>query len=133
MTGLSAGNGILGLDSPLFDGNSVLVSAGLDDKDIVVLDLTYYTGDTADGGDGIADFNGSSHLLSFLFLLSLRSDHEEVEKNYDKNDGENGSKSRNELLGGSKFYDFFRGFSNFSKENEQFSHKLVHLDLPPGI
>ena len=56
------------------------VAAGLKHEGLV-LDADDLSDNTADGGDLIANHKAVTHRSNFLFLLLLRSDHEEVEKN----------------------------------------------------
>ena len=52
--------------------------AGLD-RDGIVLDGDDLADDTADGGDLVADGKGITHVLRFLLLLLLRTDHQKIE------------------------------------------------------
>ena len=95
-----------GLFGCFFDGCVVLAVDALDggafetdagsvpgrfENEGIVLDVDDSADDTADGGNLIADGEAVSHSGRFLFLLSLRADHEDIhddQKNGEKQKGQ---------------------------------------------
>ena len=78
-------------NSPLGKLDTDAVSASLD-HDGVLLHGADGTGDTADGGDLIADRQRIAHVLSFLLALVLGTDHEEVQHGEHKHQHDNGAR-----------------------------------------
>lgn len=67
-----------------------LVFGGLDD-DRLIFERDDLADDTADGRDLVTDLHVIAHFLRFLLLLSLRTNHQEVERNdgeYEQTDGQ---------------------------------------------
>jgi len=77
-------------DSALENTDTALISACFYHTGLF-LDAYYLTDNAADGGYLIADLKGVTHLCSFLLLLFLGTDNDEIHRNEHDNDHYNGA------------------------------------------
>jgi hypothetical protein len=107
------------LNSRAFETDTGSVSGGFENEGIV-LDVDDSADDTADGGNFIADSKAVSHSGSFLFLLSLGTDHEEVHDDEEKREDQKGKPATAGGSGVSR-----GGRASFEKHGVQIEHEKI--------